>query len=64
VRVRHFGNEARIEVPLCDLSRLTAAERWERIVKGLRAAGYLEVVADPRGFESGRLNQPTEKIVK
>jgi uncharacterized protein len=61
VRVRHYGDEARVEVPLKDFSRLEAPERWPRIVKNIQACGYGSVLADPRGFESGRLNQPTEK---
>jgi len=62
VRVRHYGAEARIEVPLRDLPRLETEERWRRIVKNIQACGYGSVMADPRGFESGRLNQPTENI--
>ena len=57
VRVRHYGEEARVEVPMKDLTRLQAPDRWLRIVERLQACGYLSVVADPRGFESGRLNQ-------
>ncbi len=56
VRVRHYGTEARIEVPLEELPRLKMTERWQRVVHGLKASGYEQVVADPRGFESGRLN--------
>jgi uncharacterized protein len=53
VRVRHFGDEARIEVPLRDLSRLKAQEQWSRIEENVKACGYAVVSADPRGFESG-----------
>jgi len=62
VRVRHYGDEARIEVPRAELPKLTSAERWPRIVRNLEACGYAVVIADLRGFKSGRLNQPTEKI--
>jgi uncharacterized protein len=61
VRVRHYGDEARVEVPLKDLPRLKSPERWPRIVQNIQACGYESVLADPRGFASGRLNQPTEK---
>jgi uncharacterized protein len=57
VRVRHYGEEARIEVPLAEVPRLTAGERWLRIVKNVQLCGYRVVQADPRGFESGRLNR-------
>jgi len=57
VRVRHYGTEARIEVPLKELARLKMPGRWQRIVRGVKASGYQVVIADPRGFESGRLNR-------
>jgi uncharacterized protein len=60
VRVRHYGMEARIEVPLHDLSRLQMHEKWSRITQNVKACGYNSVIADPRGFQSGRLNNPTE----
>jgi uncharacterized protein len=62
VRVRHYGAEARIEVPLRELPKLKAADRWPRIVQNVKACGYDFVIADPRGFESGRLNKSTENI--
>jgi pyridinium-3,5-biscarboxylic acid mononucleotide sulfurtransferase len=57
VRVRHHGRLARIEVPLVDSRRLLEPERWARIVGQLRTCGYESVEADPRGFQSGRLNE-------
>ena len=54
--------QARIEVPVKDLARLNEEERWQRIEENVKRCGYHEVVADPRGYFSGRLNQPTEKI--
>ncbi|GIU84810.1 MAG: adenine nucleotide alpha hydrolase [Acidimicrobiales bacterium] len=55
VRVRHHGDIARIEVPLRDLGRLL--ECRERVVEGLRAAGYRYVTADLEGLRSGNLNE-------
>src|SRR5262249_22774902 len=57
VRVRHHDTLARIEVPLNELVNLCEPERWARIEKKLCALGYLRVEADPRGFQSGRLNE-------
>ena len=54
VRVRHYGDTARIEVPLTDLDRLLA-ER-ERVVDAVRAAGYRYVTVDFEGLRSGNLN--------
>jgi uncharacterized protein len=59
VRVRHYGTQARIEVPIQDLPRLLEEHPWQRVVKNLKAVGYESVMADPRGFESGRLNHST-----
>lgn len=53
VRVRHYGDTARIEVPLADLGRLQ--EATVEIAAALRALGFREVVVDPRGLRSGAL---------
>lgn len=55
-RVRHHGGLARVEVPLADHARLTAGEVWERVVEGIKAAGFLRVELEADGFRSGRLN--------
>jgi uncharacterized protein len=56
VRVRHHGDVARIEVPLAQLDRLVAPGVRERIVAGVRAAGYRYVSLDLGGYVSGNLN--------
>jgi uncharacterized protein len=53
-RVRHHGDIARIELTPDDL--LTALDRREAIVDGVRAAGYRFVTLDLAGFRSGSLN--------
>ena len=55
VRVRHHGDVARIEVEPAQLERLLA-ER-ERVVEGIRAAGYKFVSLDLEGYATGRLNR-------
>ena len=55
VRVRHYGDTARIEVDVEDLARVVAAR--EAIVAGVRAAGYRYVTLDLEGFRSGNLNR-------
>ncbi len=57
LRVRHYGETARIEVPLADLPRLTASPIRERVVELLRACGYRRVTVDLEGFVSGNLNR-------
>jgi uncharacterized protein len=54
VRVRHYGNTARIEVEPNALGR--AVDRRVEIVAAVRAAGYQYVTLDLEGFRSGNLN--------
>src|SRR5256714_199853 len=54
LRVRHYGDLARIEVPVEDLERALTAR--ETIVAAVRAAGYRYVTLDLEGFRSGNLN--------
>ena len=54
VRVRHYGDTARIEVELSELARLL--EIRAEVVAGVRAAGYRYVTVDLEGFRSGNLN--------
>jgi uncharacterized protein len=54
VRVRHYGDTARIEVELSELARLL--EIRTEVVAGVRAAGYRYVTVDLEGFRSGNLN--------
>ncbi|MCU4186909.1 ATP-dependent sacrificial sulfur transferase LarE [Acidiferrimicrobium sp. IK] len=55
VRVRHYGDLARLEVEVADLERAVAARR--AIVDAVRSAGYSYVTLDLEGFRSGNLNQ-------
>lgn len=54
VRVRHYGETARVEVDEAELARAVSARR--EIVDGLREAGYRYVTLDLEGFRSGNLN--------
>ena len=56
VRVRHYGETARIEVGEGELA--LAVEARLAIVEGLHAAGYRYVTLDLEGFRSGNLNAP------
>lgn len=53
VRVRDHGSLARIEVPVADLPGLLVADRRERLVAAIRAAGYAHVTIDLEGYRSG-----------
>ncbi len=54
VRVRHYGETARIEVEESDLAR--AVEARGAIVEALKGSGYRYVTIDLEGFRSGNLN--------
>lgn len=54
LRVRHYGDLARIEVPLDELSRLV--DRRVAVVAAVRRAGYRYVTVDLQGLRSGNLN--------
>ena len=55
VRVRHFGEKARLEVPAADIARLRA--RRESVERNLRGVGYSVVEIDARGYRTGSLNE-------
>jgi uncharacterized protein len=55
VRVRHYGDLARIELEPADLP--AAVIRRLEIVDAIRSAGYRYVTIDLEGFRSGNLNQ-------
>ncbi len=54
LRVRHYGDTARIEVPVDDLARLVAVR--DEVVAAVRRAGYRYVTLDLEGLRSGNLN--------
>jgi len=55
LRVRHYGDTARIEVPLGDLERVVSARA--DVVDAIRGCGYTYVTLDLEGLRSGNLNQ-------
>ncbi|MGH7740493.1 MAG: ATP-dependent sacrificial sulfur transferase LarE [Candidatus Eiseniibacteriota bacterium] len=57
LRVRHYGDTARIEVPLADLPRLISPETREHAIQALKACGYARVTIDLEGLRSGNLNR-------
>jgi uncharacterized protein len=55
LRVRHYGDTARIEVPLAALGDVVA--RREEVVAAVHGAGYRYATLDLEGLRSGNLNQ-------
>ena len=54
LRVRHYDDVARIEVPLAELPRVV--ERREEVVQAVHRAGYRYATLDLEGLRSGNLN--------
>lgn len=57
-RVRHFGETARVEVPLTDHTR--ARGLWKALDRAIRDVGFDVVELDAEGFRSGRLNDAVD----
>jgi uncharacterized protein len=55
LRVRHYGDLARLELPVDELAAVLA--RRAEVVQAVRSAGYRYVTLDLEGFRSGNLNQ-------
>lgn len=58
VRVRHYGQTARIEVEEDALPVLVDPKYRRRIVEEFRRLGYLYVTLDLEGYRSGSMNAP------
>lgn len=54
LRVRHYGDVARLEIPIADFA--TAMARRAEIVAAVHSAGYAYVTLDLEGLRSGNLN--------
>ncbi len=54
LRVRHYGDTARLELPRADLAR--AVESADELVSAVTATGYRYVTLDLAGLRSGNLN--------
>ena len=57
LRVRHQGEEARVEVAPDELSRLLDPAVRAAAISAVKTAGYRSVVLDPEGYRRGRLNE-------
>jgi uncharacterized protein len=56
LRVRYFGELARVELDRGELAQWESPAARERLVAAVRGAGFADVEVDPRGFRSGALN--------
>jgi uncharacterized protein len=58
LRVRHYGQTARIEIDPSDFSLILAKETRKEIVAELKKIGYLYVTLDLAGYRTGSMNEP------
>ena len=56
VRVRHHGELARIEIAREDLPRALTLRMLDAMTEAVRAAGFVYVTLDTRGYRSGSMN--------
>ncbi|WKW11693.1 ATP-dependent sacrificial sulfur transferase LarE [Pseudogemmatithrix spongiicola] len=56
LRVRYFGETARVELAREVLAEWSVSPRREAVERAVREAGFTTVEIDPRGFRSGALN--------
>ena len=62
LRVRHYGETARIELGLDELAR--ALEARDAVVAAVQSAGYRHVTLDLEGFRSGNLSRTASKATR
>ena len=56
VRVRHFGDTARIEMDLNGMTRMMAPSIREQVISFLKQLGFVHVLLDLEGYRMGKLN--------
>lgn len=57
VRVRHYGDLARLEIPASDLPGLLAEALRHQVISAVKDAGFTYVTVDLQGFRSGSMNE-------
>lgn len=60
VRVRHYGDSCRIEVPSGDIPRLVSKRRG--LVDKLKKLGYNYITADMQGYRTGSMNETLKDV--
>jgi pyridinium-3,5-biscarboxylic acid mononucleotide sulfurtransferase len=57
LRVRHYGELGKLELPQADLEHALQPAARATICEAIRSAGYVRATVDTRPFRSGRLNE-------
>jgi uncharacterized protein len=56
VRVRHYGDTARIEMDVNAMARMIAPSVREQVLSFLKQLGFVHVLLDLEGYRMGNLN--------
>ncbi|MFZ2054342.1 MAG: ATP-dependent sacrificial sulfur transferase LarE [Candidatus Aminicenantales bacterium] len=64
VRVRHHGDIGRLEVNPEEFPLLLKPTSRQKLIAGLKKAGYTYVTLDLEGYRTGSLNEPLRKAAK
>ncbi len=64
VRVRHHGDIARLEVSPEEFPLLMKPGARQKLIAGLKSAGYTYITLDLEGYRTGSLNEPLRKAAK
>ncbi len=62
-RVRHYGDTARVELPLDMMPVYSEVDMQKKVIVGILDAGYRHVEIDPKGLRSGNLNTALKSTV-
>jgi uncharacterized protein len=57
LRVRYHGELARVEVEPAEIPRLLDPDLREKVVRGLKEAGFVYVTLDLQGYRTGAMNE-------
>ena len=57
LRVRHYGDTARLEIALDDIQKLASEDLRDRIVDYFKGLGFTFVTLDLEGYTMGSLNR-------
>jgi uncharacterized protein len=58
IRVRHYGQTARIEIEPDEFSRIIEPGVREKVVKNFKTFGYTYITLDLAGYRTGSMNEP------
>ncbi len=64
VRVRHHGDIARLEVNPGEFRRIMKPGARQKLIAGLKKAGYAYITLDLEGYRTGSLNEPLREAAR